>query len=128
VISLLNCLGKISERILAKRLSYLAETTSLLHDSQIGRRLKKSVIDTGLLLVNKVQENHLKGYKISVLFLDIKGAFDYISKNQLLAILKRLKLPISLISWTSYFLEYRLLRLSFDSQIEDFQSISTGIP
>ena len=31
VISLLNCLGKISERILAQRLAYLAETTSLLH-------------------------------------------------------------------------------------------------
>ena len=98
MISLLNCLGKISERILAKRLGYLAETTSLLHDSQIGRRLKKSAIDTGLLLANKVQENHLKGYKTSVLFLDIKGAFDHISKNQLLAILKRLKLLISLIT------------------------------
>jgi hypothetical protein len=115
VISLLNCLGKISERILAKRLGYLAETTSLLYNSQIGGRLKKSAIDTGLLLANKVQENHLKGYKISVLFLDIKGAFDHVSKNQLLAILKRLKLPISLIAWVSHFLEHRLLRLSFDS-------------
>jgi hypothetical protein len=60
--------------------------------------------------------------------LDIKGAFDYISKNQFLAILKRLKLLISLIAWISHFLEYRLLRLSFDSQIEQFQPISTGIP
>ena len=33
VISLLNCLGKVSKRILAKRLSYLAETTTLLYDS-----------------------------------------------------------------------------------------------
>ena len=33
VISLLNCLGKVSERILAQRLSFLAETTSLLHNS-----------------------------------------------------------------------------------------------
>jgi hypothetical protein len=98
VISLLNYLGKISERILAKRLSYLAKTTSLLYNSQIGRRLKKLAIDIRLLLVNKVQENHLKGYKTLVLFLDIKGAFDHISKNQFLAILKRLKLPISLIS------------------------------
>jgi hypothetical protein len=54
VILLLNYLGKISERILAKRLGYLAETTSLLYNSQIGGRLKKSAIDTGLLLVNKV--------------------------------------------------------------------------
>ena len=31
VISLLNCLGKVSERILAQRLSYIAETTTLLY-------------------------------------------------------------------------------------------------
>ena len=36
VISLLNCLGKVSERILAQRLGYLAETTTLLHPTQIG--------------------------------------------------------------------------------------------
>jgi len=33
VILLLNCLGKVSERILARRLSYLAETTTLLYNS-----------------------------------------------------------------------------------------------
>ncbi len=31
VIALLNCLGKVLERILAQRLSYLAKTTHLLH-------------------------------------------------------------------------------------------------
>ena len=36
VISLLNCLGKVSERVLAQRLLYLAETTDLLHPSQMG--------------------------------------------------------------------------------------------
>jgi hypothetical protein len=45
-----------------------------------------------------VEENYLKGYKTLVLFLDIKGAFDYISKNQLLEILKGLNLLTNLIS------------------------------
>ena len=54
VISLLNYLGKVSERILAKRLSYLAETTHLLHSTQIGGRLKKSAIDTTLLLTDYI--------------------------------------------------------------------------
>ena len=42
------------ERIIAKRLGYLAETTSLLHDTQIGGRLKKSAIDAALLLVDEI--------------------------------------------------------------------------
>ncbi len=38
VISLLNYLDKISERIIAERLSYFAEITDLLHINQINNR------------------------------------------------------------------------------------------
>ena len=57
VISLLNCLGKVSKCILAQRLGYLAETISLLHYSQIGGKLKKSAIDAAFLLTNEVELN-----------------------------------------------------------------------
>jgi hypothetical protein len=87
VIVLLNCLGKISERILAQRLGYLAETTNLLHSSQLGGRLKKSAIDAALLLTTEVEANKKLNRKTTALFLDIKGAYDHVVKNQLLAIL-----------------------------------------
>ena len=57
---LLNCLGKISERILAKRLSTLAEIGPLLYDTQLGGRKKKSAIDTTLLLIDYVERNKAK--------------------------------------------------------------------
>jgi ribonuclease HI len=128
VISLLNCLGKVSERILAQRLGHLAETTTLIHPTQIGGRKHKSAIDAALLLTNEVESNRRLKRKTTTLFLDIKGAFDHVAKNQLLAILQALRLPTSLISWTSSFLDNRLLRLSFDGQTEDFASLNTGIP
>ena len=128
VISLLNCLGKVSERILAQRLGYLAETTSLLHCSQIGGRLKKSAIDAALLLTNEVELNRRAKRKTSTLFLDVKGAFDHVAKNQLLVILQKLRLPTNLIAWVSSFLTDRVLRLSFDGQLEQFSKIETGIP
>lgn len=58
----------------------------------------------------------------------MKGAFDHVAKNQLLAILQKLRLPTSLIAWVSSFLKDRLLRLSFNNQTEEFSSINTGIP
>lgn len=128
VISLLNCLGKISERIFAQRLSFLAETTTLLHHSQIGSRLHKSAIDAALLLANEVEVNKRIKRITTALFLDIKGAFDHVAKNRLLAILQKLGLPISLISWISSFLSKRQLRLAFDGQTEEFSDINTGIP
>ena len=128
VIALLNCLGKISERILAQRLSFLAETTSLLHESQIGGRLKKSAIDAALLLTNQVQENKALNLKTSTLFLDVKGAFDHVAENQLIQTLIDLNLPLTLIGWIRSFLEKRVLKLSFNGQTEEFKPIETGIP
>ena len=115
-------------RILAQRLNYLAETTTLLHPSQLGGRKKKSATDAALLLANEVELNRKLKRKTLVLLLDIKGAFDYMAKNQLLAILQRLRLPYSLISWVTSFLSNRQLRLQFDGNIEQFSRVDTGIP
>ena len=128
VIALLNCLGKVSERILAQRLGHLAETTNLLHPSQIGGRLKKSAINAALLLTNEVEVNRRLKRKTTTLFLDVKGAFDHVAKNQLLGILQKLQLPCNLVAWTSSFLSNRALRLSFDGQTEEFNRLETGIP
>ena len=128
VISLLNCLGKALERMLASRLGYLAETTNLLDPSQIGGRLKKSAVDACLLLQAKVETEKAAKRKTSTLFLDIKGAFDHVSKNQLLTIMSKLGLPLSLLSWVSTFLSERQMKLSFDGQTEEFNPIKTGIP
>jgi len=128
VISLLNCLGKVSERILAQRLSFLAETTSLLHNSQIGSRLYKSAIDAALVLQNEVEVNKANKLKTSVLFLDVKGAFDHVAKNRLLQVLVQLKLPICLVLWVKSFVEDRIIRLSFNNETEAFQPLNTGIP
>ena len=54
VISLLSCLGKVLERLFARRLGALAETTDLLHPTQLGGRLKKSAIDAALLFYNNI--------------------------------------------------------------------------
>jgi hypothetical protein len=89
VIALLNCLGKVVKRLLAKRLGALAEVSRnrLLHSSQIGGRAQKSAIDASLLLLNRIQEQKKLGLITSTIFLDVKGAFDHVSQNRLLAIL-----------------------------------------
>lgn len=128
VISLLNCLGKILERITAKRLSYLVETTHLLDPSQIGGRLKKSAIDAALLLANKVEENRRVKRKTLVVFLDVKGAFDHVAQEQLLTIMAKIGLPLNLLAWIRSFLNKRQLRLAFNGEEEEFSPIETGIP
>ncbi len=81
IIFLLNCLGKIAEKIIAARLVYLAETTDLLHFDQIGGRRKKSVIDAVMILIYDIQLAKQDKKVISVLFIDVKGVFDHVSAN-----------------------------------------------
>src|SRR6185437_7290850 len=88
IITLLNYMGKVLEKIYATRLSHLANIGNLLHNSQLGGRKQRSTIDTALLLLHNIQQHKANNNWItSILFLDIKGAFDHISKPQLLRML-----------------------------------------
>ena len=50
------------------------------------------------------------------------------AKNQLLAVLQRLRLPCVLIAWITCFLSDRELRIQLDGNIEEFSRLDTGIP
>ena len=130
VVSLLNCLGKVSEKILAKRLSNLAEipNSDLLYHDQMGGRPRKSAIDSVLSLVHDIQLARHKNRKTSTLFLDVKGAFDHVSVYQLLRICARLGLPRSLIKWIYSFMSNRKILLAFDGQASQSMPIKIGIP
>jgi len=117
VISLLNCLGKISERIIAERLSYFAETTDLLHFDQIGNRKQKSAIDAAISLLSDIEINKHDKKLTSVLFLDIKGAYDHLNKSQMIKICQNAKLSSACINWIHSFLTNRRVQLAFDGEI-----------
>src|SRR6266496_3404305 len=115
IISLLNCLGKIAEKIIAARLVYLAEITDLLYFDQIGGRRKKSAIDVVMILIHDIQLAKQDKKVISALFINVKGAFDHVSANQLIKICIDLNLPKSLCSWIDSFLVDRKIQLAFDN-------------
>src|SRR6266536_1016442 len=128
IISLLTCLGKIAEKIITARLIYLAETTDLLHFNQINKRRKKSAIDTVMTLIHNIQLTKQDKKVTSALFIGVKGAFDYISANQLIKICINLGLPKSLYSWIDSFLIDRKIQLAFDNGTSIETDIQIGIP
>ena len=56
VISLLNCIGKVVKKVVAKELSQYCEDYSKLHLGQMGKRKERSAIDVVAALVHTVQE------------------------------------------------------------------------
>ena len=74
-------MGKVAEKIIATRLSHLAESTDLLNFDQMGGRRQKSAIDAILSLVHDIQLAKHEKQVTSILFMNIKGAFDHVSVN-----------------------------------------------
>lgn len=83
VISLLNCLGKVVEKVVTGLLSEYCETFLNLHQGQIGARKQQCAIDAVASLVHKVQEFWVEKKLAAALFMDVKGAFDHVSKTRL---------------------------------------------
>jgi len=127
VVSLLNCMGKVAEKIIATRLSYTAETSDLLDADQMGGRRQKSAIDAVMTLIHDIQLAKHENKVTSVLFMDIKGAYDHVSANHLLKICQKLKLPKSLCFWIKSFFQNRKVQLKFDENIQEMTDVNIDI-
>ncbi|KAL5601298.1 uncharacterized protein BROUX77_005547 [Berkeleyomyces rouxiae] len=130
IISLLNCLGKVLEKVFATRLGYLANChdSSLLDDTQLGGRKQRSAMDAALVYVSHLQK--VKEMKLvpSTLFLDVKGAFDHVSKPCLMRSLRELGLPLVFRKWVASFLQDRTVGLHIEGQPFPMTPVNIGIP
>jgi len=92
IISLLNCLSKIAEKIIAERLSQFSETTNLLYNDQMSDRKQRSAIDASMTLLSDIELNKLDKKVTSCLFMNVAEAFDKVNKDQMLKICRKNKL------------------------------------
>ena len=75
-ISLLSCIGKLFERLLAGRLSHYLESNGYFNKNQSGYRRGKMSSDHLLRLVEESHQGFRNGEKTAALFLDAEAAFD----------------------------------------------------
>jgi hypothetical protein len=85
-IALLNTLGKVLEKIVARRVSALVEAHNLLPATQIGARLGRSTVIALEMLTEQIRTVWANDPSLvaSMLSLDISGAFDNISYKRLI--------------------------------------------
>ena len=128
VISLLNCIGKVVEKVVAMELSGYCESYSTLYLGQMGGRKERSAIDAVAALVHRVQEKWEDKKLAAALFMDVKEAFDHVSKRQLLTRMIELGIDGDLVTWTGSFLIDRKVQLVIDGHDNKEKEIETGIP
>ena len=80
------------EKVVARLLLKYCKKFSTLHSRQRGTQKQQFAIDAVASLVYKVQESWAEKKLIAILFMDIIGAFDHISRTSLIE--KMIKLDI----------------------------------
>jgi retron-type reverse transcriptase len=129
-IALLNTLGKIIESIVARRLSRLAEDHKLLPETQYGARPGRSTEDALLNLQEEIRAHwaRKKGTVVSILSLDVSKAFDRVSHQRLLHILRMKRIPTNLVKWIGSFLEDRRTAMKVGNYTSPEEAVQVGIP
>jgi ribonuclease HI/endonuclease/exonuclease/phosphatase family metal-dependent hydrolase len=126
-IALISTTAKVLSAIVAENLSRLVEVHHLLPKNHFGGRPGRSTADAVQYLVHKICETWRTNKVISVLFLDIEGAFPNAVTARLIHNLKRRRVPTAIVNFVEKLLHNRKTRLKFDDYISDIISITNGI-
>jgi Reverse transcriptase (RNA-dependent DNA polymerase)/Endonuclease-reverse transcriptase len=127
-ISLLECYGKLLEKVMAARFSWEVDHLSLIGNRQFGSCHHYSAPDAALCLHYKAKETIRHGHIGTVLLFDISRFFDHLDPGLTAATLHDLGVDGSTINWVRSFMMDRTARLSFNGFLSDTFAPSIGTP
>ena len=128
LIALLSVLGKGLERLIARRLAWVAIRERIIHPQQFGALPGRSATDLAVAAVHDIEETLLRGKAASMLTLDIKGAFDAVLPGRLILRLQQQGWPDNLVRWVSCFATQRSASLRLDEETGSSFQVPSGIP
>ncbi|RJE17249.1 reverse transcriptase, partial [Aspergillus sclerotialis] len=128
VISLLNCLGKVVEKLAAELIANWCEERGTLHPGQLGCRRGRGAIDAVACLVQTVHEGWAEKRLTGTVFMDVMGAFDHVDPHKLAEAIGAIGIDNDLIRWTLSFLTDRRVSLIIDGYRTPEQPIDSGLP
>ncbi|KAJ3495916.1 hypothetical protein NLG97_g3048 [Lecanicillium saksenae] len=127
-ISLLSCLGKGLERVIARRMAYAAIKNGILHPNQAGALPKRSAVDIVVSLIYDIEKALAAGKVATLVTEDVMGAFDAILRNRMVLCLRQQGRPDFLIRWVASFLLDRLASVRFQETTTPSARLKCGLP
>ena len=127
-IALLSVLGKGLERLLAKKMAWLAITRHILSNQQFGALPLRSATDLTTCLTHDIEKGFSQGRTISLLTMDVKGAFDGVLPGRLIRRLREQGWPNNLVSWIQSFATDRSVQIRLDGTTGPNTAVTCGLP
>ena len=127
-ISLLSCLGKGLERLIARRLAWASIHYGVLHPQQAGALPKRSAVDLVAALVHDIEEAFAHGLVATLVTMDIQGAFDTVLRNRLILRLRQQGWPEHLARWAGSFMSDRSACVRYQDITTPSSPLQCGLP
>ena len=126
-IALLNTVGKFLEAVIARRISYAVEAEGLLPKTHLGGRRGISIDHAIQMMIDRIKTAWGRNKVVSLLLLDVSGAYDNVSHKRLLHNLKKRRLG-HLVPWVRAFLTGRSTKIRLPKGVSGSMPTPTGIP
>jgi len=127
-ISLLSCVGKVLEKIVADRLTYVLESNNAFSSTQAGFRRRLSTMDQ-IARFEKTVRKAIAEKKIMIaVFFDLSNAFDRVWHFALLYKLASVGVEGRVLKWLQNYLRGRKFNVYFEGEYSRTREITSGVP
>ena len=129
-ISLTSCLGKVMERMVAGRLSFLAESRGWWSEDQAGFRQLRSAEEQVLRITQSVHDGFQcrPSNRAVLALLDFSKAYDTVWREKLLDVLLDTGVPPRLVLWVRGFLTNRMAGVRINGKVGRNIAFLQGLP
>jgi hypothetical protein len=127
-IALLSCIGKGLERIIARRVAWTALTNQVLSPQHGGALPKRSAMDLVASFTHDVEAAFALGKQVTMITMDVQGAFDALLPRRLLTRMAQQGWPINLLKLVQSFLSKRQVQVRLEKTITDSSLVACSTP
>ena len=127
-IALTNCLCKLFERIICKRLDWFLETQNIINENQHGFRASHSTNDCLVFLEKEITDAFKNKMHSLAVCLDIEKCYNMLWKNRIIKTLLNIGLKGSIVHFVKNFLGNRTIHVRINGHYSRIHKIENGVP
>ena len=127
-ISLITCLSKCLEKIIATRLSWFTKTKQLISPHQVAFKANQSCADALLHIDHYVNSALSAAQHVTILSIDFEKAFDRIGSHVILKTLKNWGVGPKMFNFIKSYLTNRRIRVRVNNTYSNIFQLYNGIP
>lgn len=127
-ISLTNCLCKVMEKIINKRLVWYLETNNILYNNQYGFRKNRSTADNINILEAEIMNAFTNKEELLAVIFDLESAYNLTWRANIIRSFNRIGIKGRIVHFINKFLNNRTFRMILGNYTSESFELENGIP